>query len=155
MNVSVKDKDGKPVEGLTANDFALTEDGKGQQIKVFEYQRLEEAVVDIAGALPPDQRRAVFRALATPPPRFMRQGPGPGMGPRPLPPPATLVDAVLRYHDQEVEHGSGATLLRLSAERIRQREVKAALGEHAGRAARVSILWNERESEIIRVLEAA
>jgi len=33
-------------------------------------------------------------------------------------------------------------------------EVEAALGEHAPRAARVSILWNERESEIIRVLEA-
>jgi uncharacterized membrane protein len=43
-------------------------------------QRLEEAVVDIAGALPPEQRRAVFRALAAPP-RFNRRGPPPGMGP--------------------------------------------------------------------------
>ena len=75
--------------------------------------------------------------------------------PRLTPPPACVVDAVLRYHDQEVEQGSGLTILRLSAERLRQREVKAALGEHATRAARVSILWNERESEIIRVLEAA
>lgn len=50
-------------------------------------QRLEDAVVDIAGALPPDQRRAVFRALATPPPRFNRPRPGPGVGPGPLPPP--------------------------------------------------------------------
>jgi hypothetical protein len=75
--------------------------------------------------------------------------------PRPLPTPACVVDAVLRFHDQEVEQGSGRTILRLSAERLRQREVKAALGDHAARAARVSILWNERESEIIRVLEAA
>ena len=75
--------------------------------------------------------------------------------PRPAPPPAVVVDAVLRFHDEEHEQGSGFTLLRLSAERLRQREVKAALGEHAPRAARVSILWNERESEIIRVLEAA
>jgi hypothetical protein len=75
--------------------------------------------------------------------------------PRPAPPPAAVVDAVLRFHDQETDQGSGRTLLRLSAERLRQREVKAALGAHAARAARVAILWNERESEIIRVLEAA
>lgn len=75
--------------------------------------------------------------------------------PRPSPPPAAVVDAVLRFHDREDEQSSGFTLLRLSPERIRQREVKAALGDHAARAARVSILWNERESEIIRVLEAA
>jgi len=75
--------------------------------------------------------------------------------PRLSPPPAAVVDAVLRYHDREDEQSSGFTLLRLSPERIRQREVRAALGDHAARAARVSILWNERESEIIRVLEAA
>ncbi|MBI4907136.1 MAG: VWA domain-containing protein [Acidobacteria bacterium] len=44
VNVSVKDKDGKPIEGLTASDFALTEDNKNQAIKVFEYQRLEEVI---------------------------------------------------------------------------------------------------------------
>jgi hypothetical protein len=33
--------------------------------------------------------------------------------------------------------------------------VISALGAQAPRAARVAILWNERESEIIRVLEAA
>jgi hypothetical protein len=75
--------------------------------------------------------------------------------PRPLPPPAEVVNAVLRFHDEEQEQSSGFTLLRLSPKRARQREVKAALGPHAARAARVSILWNERESEIIRVLEAA
>ncbi|HEY8571055.1 hypothetical protein [Phenylobacterium sp.] len=75
--------------------------------------------------------------------------------PRPAPTPAAVVDAVLRFHDEEQEQSSGFTLLRLSAKRLRQREVKAALGKDAARAARVSILWNERESEIIRVLEAA
>lgn len=75
--------------------------------------------------------------------------------PRPVPPPAAVVDAVLRFHDEETEQSSGYTLLRLSAERLRRRDVKAALGTHAARAARVAILWNERESEIIRVLEAA
>jgi hypothetical protein len=69
--------------------------------------------------------------------------------------PAAVVDAVLRYHDEEQDQGAGRTLLRLSEKRLRQREVKQALGALTARAANVSILWNEREGEIIRVLEAA
>jgi VWFA-related protein len=41
VNVEVKDRNGKPVEDLTRDDFELTEDGKPQKISVFEYQRLE------------------------------------------------------------------------------------------------------------------
>jgi len=41
--VSVKDKSGKPIEGLTAKDFIITEDGAPQTIAFFEYQRLPEA----------------------------------------------------------------------------------------------------------------
>jgi hypothetical protein len=69
--------------------------------------------------------------------------------------PALVVDAVLRFHDEEQDQGAGRTLLRLSAKRLREREIRAALGELTERAAGVSILWNEREDEIIRVLEAA
>jgi len=42
LNVSAKDKDGKPVEDLKRTDFTVTEDGKPQEVKVFEFQRLEE-----------------------------------------------------------------------------------------------------------------
>ena len=42
VNVAVRDKNGNPVEGLKASDFTVTEDGKAQQIKVFEFQRLED-----------------------------------------------------------------------------------------------------------------
>jgi hypothetical protein len=69
--------------------------------------------------------------------------------------PGAIVDAVLRYHDEVQDQGCGRSLLRLSARRLHDAEVAGALGELAGRAAGVSILWNEREGEIIRVLEAA
>src|SRR5579885_2432727 len=42
--VTVKDKDGKPVDGLTAKDFTVTEDGVPQAIKFFEVQRFEETI---------------------------------------------------------------------------------------------------------------
>lgn len=74
---------------------------------------------------------------------------------RPQPLPGVVVDAVLRFHDEVQDQGGGRALLRLSSRRLHEPEVEAALGEHANRAARVAILWNEREDEIIRVLEAA
>ncbi len=40
--VVVKDKDGKPIEGLTAKDFVVTEDNTPQNISVFQFQRLED-----------------------------------------------------------------------------------------------------------------
>jgi VWFA-related protein len=42
--INVKDKGGKPVEGLTAKDFTVTEDGAEQAIRFFEFQKVSEAV---------------------------------------------------------------------------------------------------------------
>src|ERR1700722_10855618 len=39
--VRVKDKSGKPIEGLTPNDFVLTEDGVPQTISFVEFKRRE------------------------------------------------------------------------------------------------------------------
>src|SRR4051794_2912267 len=40
VDVTVRDKAGKPIEGLTAKDFTILEDGKPQDIKLFEFERL-------------------------------------------------------------------------------------------------------------------
>jgi len=43
QTISVKDKDGNPIKGLTADDFVVTEDGQPQDIAFVEYQELAEA----------------------------------------------------------------------------------------------------------------
>ena len=74
-SVSVKDAAGRPVEGLTASDFAVTEDGEPQQIAFVEFQRLDAAS---ASPLPPPRGGAASapstaRAeIAAPPPGDIR-----------------------------------------------------------------------------------
>src|ERR1044071_7362772 len=52
VDVTVKDKNGAPIDGLTAKDFTIPEDGKPQEIKVFKFQRLEEGKI-VAHTPPP------------------------------------------------------------------------------------------------------
>ena len=56
VNVTVLDKNGKPVENLTRDDFEVLEDGKLQKIQAVDFQRLQGNVlppVTAADALPP------------------------------------------------------------------------------------------------------
>jgi VWFA-related protein len=67
VNVEVRDKSGKPIEGLKREDFQLMEDGKSQPISVFEFQKLgttETAPLNIAVTAPSTPAIKV-----TPPPR--------------------------------------------------------------------------------------
>src|ERR1051326_3670233 len=44
VDVSLKDKNGNPAKGLKPGDFIVTEDGKKQDVKICEYQELEETI---------------------------------------------------------------------------------------------------------------
>lgn len=74
--------------------------------------------------------------------------------PAAAPPSGDLINGILRFHDVVREQGAGLALLRVSESRLREPEVRAWFGDQAANAAGVSILWNEREGEIIRVLAA-
>ena len=58
VNISAKDKSGEAHDGLKASDFTVTEDGKPQQIKVFEFQQLEDAVLAAPGLTHRGRKRA-------------------------------------------------------------------------------------------------
>ena len=45
QTVTVTDKDGKPIEGLTKDDFLLTEDNVPQSISVFEFEKFDDTAV--------------------------------------------------------------------------------------------------------------
>lgn len=62
--VSVKDKDGKPVEGLTAKDFTITEDGAVQMISFVEFQKLPDTPADAAPLAPTTVAPEILNHLA-------------------------------------------------------------------------------------------
>src|SRR5260370_39874539 len=66
--VTVKDKNGKPVEGLTAKDFTVTEDGVAQTISFCEFQKLDQVVEPAEPSLAPAPPAATPAAPAIPVP---------------------------------------------------------------------------------------
>ena len=56
VNVTVLDKDGKPIDNLTKDDFLVYEDGKPQKLQAVDFQKLQSGVlppVSVADTLPP------------------------------------------------------------------------------------------------------
>jgi len=52
--VAVTDKKGAPIEGLTAKDFTVTENGAPQTIRVFDYQKLPDTPIAPAARSEPE-----------------------------------------------------------------------------------------------------
>ena len=71
------------------------------------------------------------------------------------PPSGALLNAILSYADLCDEIGGGLTVLRVSARRMNDRVITDLLGREAVRLADVAILWNDDQSEIQCVLDAA
>src|SRR5688572_11196893 len=75
--VNVTDTDGKPIEGLSADDFVLIEDNVPQMISVFEFQKLDDSTVPAPVAAPaglttpPATPPAAQPGAAVPPPRIV------------------------------------------------------------------------------------
>src|SRR5580692_9653256 len=69
VNVAVKDKSGKAIEDLKKDQFTLLEDGKPQQISVFELQHLNgETLPALEAPAPPLKTRGPAEAQPTPSP---------------------------------------------------------------------------------------
>ncbi len=75
---------------------------------------------------------------------------GGGFGQRSLPS-GRLISEVLRLADVQEDLGGGRTRLRLSQRRLKQPEVKAALGCETSLAATLSVIFDEREAQIVQV----
>ncbi len=61
VNVTVLDKDGKPIDNLTKNDFEIYEDGKLQKLQAVDFQRLTSAplpTLTADNAVPPPAPKA-------------------------------------------------------------------------------------------------
>jgi VWFA-related protein len=76
VNVTVLDKDGKPIENLTKDDFLIYEDGKLQKLQAVDFQKLQSNVmppITVADTYPqprpktfnPATEKAVRSALLT------------------------------------------------------------------------------------------
>ncbi|HZT73155.1 MAG TPA: VWA domain-containing protein [Terriglobales bacterium] len=62
VNVTVRDREGRLVRGLTKNDFRITEDGKPQTIDSFDYEQAAAAPLVEAAAAPPAPSAAALPA---------------------------------------------------------------------------------------------
>ncbi len=68
---------------------------------------------------------------------------------------AAMISAVLDFADIHRDLGGGRTLLRLSPERVLRADIILLLGRDAERAVDIGLVWNDREDQIVRIIDDA
>ena len=66
-----------------------------------------------------------------------------------------LINAVLAYADIQLDMGGGKIMLRLSPERMTDPVIRQPLGREASRLGEISVIWDEREDQIFRIIDGA
>ena len=66
-----------------------------------------------------------------------------------------LINAVLAYADIQLDMGGGKIMLRLSPERMTDPVIRQPLGREASRLGEISVIWDEREDQIFRIIDSA
>ncbi|HVW07722.1 MAG TPA: VWA domain-containing protein [Bryobacteraceae bacterium] len=107
VDVSVKDKSGKAVEDLKKGDFTLTEDGKAQQVAVFDFQKLDIETAPPVPATKPDAKPAAAPSKPATVTAAVTQTPQPAPAPKPAAPAAAPAakpaeKPLIRYQDRRL-----------------------------------------------------
>jgi len=68
---------------------------------------------------------------------------------------APMISAVLAFADIHRDLGAGRTLMRISPERAARADVILLLGRNAERVVDLGVVWNDREDQIIRIIDDA
>jgi hypothetical protein len=66
-----------------------------------------------------------------------------------------VVAAVLQFGDVREEREDGTTLIRFTRNRLEREDMQMLLGEDLYRALDVSLIWDEAEDQLVRVLDVA
>jgi hypothetical protein len=70
-------------------------------------------------------------------------------------PSGALINAVLGYADIQLDMGGGKIMLRMSPERMTDPVIRQPLGREAVRLGEISVIWDEREDQIFRIIDSA
>jgi|GEM_PF-5616283 len=71
------------------------------------------------------------------------------------PPSGRVVAAVLQFGDLWESRADGTTLIRFSPLRLEQNDMALILGAERDRAQDISLIWDDRDEQLLQVLDAA